>query len=266
MKTPINDDCLEVIYYNLFNASNNDEYVINLFELAKKTIYFTVEQIQKLVNCITNYEIRILIVAKIFPNILDRSNHERLKALFRTEQQYDILIKMINYNYNNNKNEQNIYEDDENFQLYKKCAKDLEINDLIFIEELKEIEKKKIPSSNKNEENALAQEEIEKLKNGIKNKISSKILRSSIGKKTMTVEKSTEILKIFNLEEEENMMDFILCFYSCLKDPQNIVSLLQLISSSEIKNECRANLLNLPNHNFNIYGNEYQNNCCCLIF
>ena len=135
----------ELIIYNDLNGiinsqiflnkkiKKNWEYTINIFELAKRTTYFTMSQIKGIITYVENNEIRLYIINKIFPNILDRSKYEEFKKVFNNEEQYQSLINLINFNYD----EKEIYENDENYELYKKWEKEIEKDDLFFYKKIK---------------------------------------------------------------------------------------------------------------------------------
>ena len=271
MKSPIIAENFEILKNNLFSFKKNWEYTINIFELAKRTTYFTMSQIKGIITYVENNEIRLYIINKIFPNILDRSKYEEFKKVFNNEEQYQSLINLINFNYD----EKEIYENDENYELYKKWEKEIEKDDLFFIRKLSEIKNSDFFAVyNSESTEGIADNAFTKLKIEVKRKVTPKRLRDLLGERiTISVKKAQELLKELEIDDnyDDLFMQYILRIYPCLNDPQNIEVLVDEIKSEEIRNDCRMNMLNLPNRYFNIKGHEYTGACCdvsenCLIF
>jgi len=270
MKSPVNNEAFEYIRSNLENVKHNDEYIINLFELAKKCNLFSSSQLINLVNEIENVQIRILIIAKVFPNVLDRSNCKEFNRNLTSDKEYISLLKIINSNYDSDL----IHKDDKNYGLYTRCIKSLENDDLIFVKKLREkenLESKYDGKTTSNigiDEDSISEKDLDRLINEMKNKKADKNLfksiRSIIGIKTISTRNAIKLLKV--LKEEYLLMELVIALYPCLNDPHNIEILINHILSSEKQNECRIRLIKLPNFYFDIVGEESQGACCCTIF
>lgn len=267
MKSPVNSESLEYIRTNLYKVIDCDEKIINFFDLTKKCNLFTTSQLSSLVSEISNSQIRVLIITKIFGNVLDRSNFKEFKRNCDDENQFMLLCKLINSTYDKN----SIYENDENFVLYKKCTKELEKDELFFVKKRRERENLvstqdgNLSSTLEVEEDSISEKELKNLINEMKDIKDFKSMRSKIGIKTISVNNSIKLIK--RLKEELHKMEFVIAIYPCLNDPHNIETLINYISLEKIQNECRVKLLKLPNLYFDIIGGEVQHEiCCCIIF
>lgn len=280
MKSPINEESVEYIRTNLFKIIYDDESIINLFDLAKKLNFFTSIQLNSLISEVDNIQIKILIIAKIYPNVLDRSKINEFKR-YLDEENFTHLIRTINTSYDRDL----IYKDDENLNLYKRCVSKFDENPLIFIKKLRERqnyentidnnETNKINLSTSNvEEDAISQNDLNKLIKEIKgNDMGSKSsanlvfknIRNIMRNKTISVNDSIKLLKL--MKNENVIMEFILAVYPCLNDPHRIEVLLNYINTGKLQNECRMKLIKLPNYYFDIIGEENSEGaCCCVIF
>jgi hypothetical protein len=275
MKSPCNNDGLEYIRFNLNKALNDDEYALNLFELAKKCNLFTCYQLIDLLSEIDNTQIRILIIVKLFGNVFDRSNFNLFKGILKNHEEFNSLIKLINKNYDSSI----IYIDDENYMIYKRCIGNLENDVLCYVKKLRELEileseyekNSNIKSTNsfQIDENSISEKDLDKIIKIIIKKDYEKTfksIRSFIGIKTLSVKNAIEIIKNIELIENESpLIEFIIAIYPCLNDPHNIEILLKKITLIENQDECRVKLIKLPNNFFDING-EDKNTGCCNIF